>query len=60
MRSIGSHFRTDNGKTANYGGPFWTLFAFSPISRAGLTPGQPLQESMFLAVNEKTGFLGRS
>ncbi len=57
MRSIGSHFRTDNGKTANYSGPFWTLLAFSPISRTGLTPGQPLQESMFLAVNEKTGFL---
>jgi len=57
VRWLGSRFRTDGGKAANYSGPYWTLFAFSPSARAGLTVGQALQQSHLVAIDEKTGFI---
>lgn len=57
LRRIGGHFRSDNGKTANYSGPWWTVFAFSPPKRAGLTRGQALQQQSFIEINEQTGFV---
>jgi len=54
VRVVGSHFRTDNGKTPNYTGPYWTLIEFAPVTRAGLAWGQPLQQELFLAIDEKT------
>ena len=54
VRVVGSHFRTDNGKTPNYTGPYWTLVEFAPVTRPGLTWGQPLQQELFLAIDEKT------
>lgn len=57
-RRIGSHFRTDDGTTTNYTGPYWTLSAFSPKARQGLTSGKALQQSIFIALDEQTGLLG--
>jgi hypothetical protein len=56
-RRIGSHFRTDSGKAANYTGPYWTLFAFSPADRPGLARGQALQQEILIAIDEKTGLI---
>jgi hypothetical protein len=56
-RRIGSHFRTDNGKTANYTGPYWTILAFTPSSRSGLVLGSALQQDLFIAIDEQTGFI---
>lgn len=57
IRPIGSHFRTDDGKTPNYRGPFWTLFGFSPGIRQGLTSGQAMQQELFIAIDEQTGLM---
>jgi hypothetical protein len=54
FRRLGSHYRTDNGRTPNYSGPYWTVFAFSPADRPGLQRGQALQEEMFVAFDEQT------
>jgi hypothetical protein len=54
IRRIGGRFRTDNGKTLNYTGPYWTLYAYSPATRPGLAKGQPLQQSYLIAVDENT------
>jgi hypothetical protein len=56
-RRIGSRFRTDNGTTPNYTGPYWSLYAYSPAARQGLTWGQALQQSFFIALDEQTGFV---
>lgn len=57
LRRLGSHFRTDDGKTPNYTGPYWTVYSFSPRSRKGLAAGQALQETLFIAFDEKTGLM---
>ena len=57
VRRLGSHFRTDNGKTPGYAGPYWTVLAFSPRIRQGLTAGQASQESLFVAFDDKTGLM---
>lgn len=54
VRRIGTRFRTDDGKTPNYSGPYWTLYEYSPSIRPGLTMGQPLQQSYFVAIDEAT------
>lgn len=53
FRRIGSHFRgnsQDGGPV-----PLWTVFAFSPNTRPGLTRGKALQQDLFIAVDERTG-----
>lgn len=57
LRRIGSGFRTDNGKAANYKGPWWTVYGFSPGPWQGLAAGQPLQQQVLIAIDEQTGFL---
>lgn len=57
LRRLGSHFRTDNGKTPGYSGLYWTLFAFAPKTRPSLTAGKGLQEQIFIAIDEKTGLM---
>jgi hypothetical protein len=57
LRKIGAHFRTDDGKSPGYTGPYWTLLGFSPRPRAGMTPGTPLQAPLFVAIDEKTGLI---
>jgi len=54
FRRIGSRFRTDDGLTRGYTGPYWTLFAFSPKNRPGLERATPLQEEVFIAIDEQT------
>jgi hypothetical protein len=57
IRIIGRHFRTGSGNASSYSGPYWTLIAFAPTRRNGLSWGQPLQQEVFLAIDEKTGML---
>ncbi|MCU1340163.1 MAG: hypothetical protein JWO19_5744 [Bryobacterales bacterium] len=57
LRPVGSHFRTDDGKSKNYSGPYWTVFAFSPPDRPGLVRGKALQQEVFIAIDEQTGLL---
>jgi hypothetical protein len=57
LRRIGGHFRTDDGKAKNYSGPYWTVFTFAPSHRQGLIHGQALQQEIFIAVDEQTGFI---
>jgi hypothetical protein len=56
-RRIGSHFRTDASNSAKYSGAYWTLLAFTPNTRAGLTTGRALQQQLFIAIDEHTGFM---
>lgn len=56
-RRIGSHFRPDGGVAKNYTGPYWTLLAFSPKARPGLAAGKALQQDIFVAIDEQTGFI---
>lgn len=57
LRRIGSHFRADNSRGGTYTGPYWTLLAFSPSKRQGLAAGKALQQELFIAIDEKTGFI---
>lgn len=57
VRRIGGRFRTDDGKTPNYSGPYWTVYAFTPSARQGLTMGQALQQGYLIALDEKTGLI---
>jgi hypothetical protein len=57
IRIVGRHFRTDSGNSTSYSGPYWTLIAFAPTPRTGIAWGQPLQQEVFLAIDEKTGML---
>ncbi len=56
-RRIGNHFRTDSSRGGNYTGSYWTLLAFSPKVRQGLVADKALQQELFIAVDEKTGFI---
>jgi hypothetical protein len=56
-RRIGSHFRADNSTSPHYSGPYWTLLAFSPKKRPGLAAGKALQQELFIAVDENSGFI---
>jgi hypothetical protein len=57
LRRIGSHFRTDDGKSKTYSGPYWTVFAFSPAKRQALAAGSALQQPIFVAIDEQTGLI---
>jgi hypothetical protein len=57
LRRLGAHFRTSGGNSGNYTGPYWTVFAFSPKPRGGLSPGGGLQQPLFIAIDEHTGFI---
>ena len=57
LHRIGSHFRTTSGSASTYTGPYWTMYAFSPVSRSGMTPGQGLQQHLVIAIDEQTGFI---
>ena len=56
-RRVGSHFRANGTTGGTYTGPYWTLLAFSPSARTGLAQGAALQQQMFIAVDENTGFI---
>jgi hypothetical protein len=56
-RRVGSHFRTDDGRSKAYAGPYWTVFAFSPWRRQGLTQGAALQQPIFIAIDEETDLI---
>jgi hypothetical protein len=51
-RRLGSHFKTVAGNPTNYTGPYWTVWAYSPAVRAGLTAGKALQQSLYIALDE--------
>jgi hypothetical protein len=57
VRCLGSHFRSDDGKTPDYSGPYWTLYAFSPSERPGLAQGRALQQHLFVAIDDQTGLM---
>ncbi len=57
LRRIGAGFRTDDGTTPNYQGPWWTLYAFAPGPWQGLSKGQPLQQELLIAIDEQSGLL---
>ena len=57
LRRIGSNFRTDNGKTPNYTGPYWTLYEFTPADRPGLAKGQALQQGIFIAIDQRSALI---
>ena len=57
LRRIGGHFRADNSTGSNYTGPYWTILAFSPSPRKGLAAGKALQQELFIAIDEATGFI---
>ena len=59
-RRFGSGFRTDDGKTPNYTGPFWTVYSFSPAPRPGLKWGQPLQRQLLIAIDDGTGLIAEA
>jgi hypothetical protein len=57
LRRIGSHFRGQIENAATSAGPYWTVLAFAPVSRLGLTPSNALQQSLFIAIDEQTQFI---
>jgi hypothetical protein len=57
LRRVGSGFRTDDGKSLDYAGPWWTVYAFDPQPWQGLAKGQPLQQEMLIAFDEQSGLL---
>jgi len=57
IRRVGNGFRADNGKAADYQGPWWTIYMFTPSAWEGLAPGQPLQQKIFIAIDEQTSLL---
>jgi hypothetical protein len=54
VRRVGRNFRTDDGKTPNYTGPFLTIYQYTPGSRPGLTAGKALQQSFFVSFDQST------
>lgn len=54
LRRLGANFRTDDGRTPNYSGPYWTVYAFSPAPRKGMVWGRALQQSHLIAIDQKT------
>jgi hypothetical protein len=54
LRRIGSRFRTDNGKTPNYTGPYWSVYEYSPATLANVPAGKALQQSYLIALDEST------
>jgi hypothetical protein len=54
LRRIPGHFRTDSSRTVNYMGSYWRVFEFAPSTRPGLAHGQPLQQELFVAVDESS------
>jgi hypothetical protein len=56
-RRVGTHFRTDDGKTKGYRGPYWSVLAFSPATRKGLARGKALQQNLFIAIDETSGLI---
>lgn len=57
IRMVGRHFMAASGNPSSYSGPYWTLIAFAPTPRNGVVWGQPLEQEVFLAMDEKTGML---
>ncbi len=57
LRRIATHARIDDGKTANYMGPYLTVLEFAPTKRNGLTWGSAFQQELFVAIDEKTGLV---
>ena len=57
VRRIATHARIDDGKTANYMGPYLTVLEFAPTKRNGLAWGSAFQQELFVAVDEKTGLV---
>jgi hypothetical protein len=57
MRRIGTHFRADGSTGKAYSGPYWTVLAFSPASRNGISRGNALQQELFIAIDEQTGLI---
>jgi len=57
LRRVGSGFRTDDGRTPNYAGPWWTVYAFGPGAWQGLSTGQPLQQEFLIAIDAQTWLL---
>src|ERR1019366_5541876 len=55
LRRLGTHFRTATGQ--NYSGPYWSLYAFSPVSRSGISAAHALQQGVFLAFDEGNSLL---
>jgi hypothetical protein len=53
FRRIGARFRTDNGKTPGYQGPYMTLYVYAPPA------GQPLQQPCFVLLDEATWFINQ-
>lgn len=53
-RPLGLHFRTDDGTTPNYTGPWWALFVYTPGVRPGLNAGKALQQNLFIAIDEQS------
>lgn len=53
-RRIGAHFRTENSTSA---GPFYTVVAFSPAKRNGLSVGKALQQELFILIDETTDLI---
>jgi hypothetical protein len=54
VRKIAIHARTDDGKSATYSGPYWTVLEFAPVKRAGFAWGEALQQELFICIDEKT------
>lgn len=57
FRRLGSNFRPDASRNAEYSGSLWTVFAFSPAPRPGLAKGKALQQDLFIAVDNRTNLL---
>ncbi len=54
VRHIGSHFRIDDGRTPHYEGPYWSIYAFVPMERKGLSRGKALQQDVLISVDEQS------
>jgi hypothetical protein len=57
IRRLGSHFRAQGGEAKDYAGPYWTVFAFAPAERPGLSRGKALQQRLTVCLDEATGFI---
>jgi hypothetical protein len=54
MRKLGTQFRTDNGQTLNYSGPYWTVYEYTPRALQHVPVGKALQQSYLVALDEST------